>query len=221
MDRVEKNNKTKRRKIMTVLEREIPAGELLNINEVKVQASIFESYKDIKPKLVEDTLPNLFTPHVVRELKDGPAISSAIFTSDANRSAENVSTLGKLLIYDFDKLTYEQFCELNTKSSGLARVCYTTHSFDGDKDNINARLILIANREIKTSEYGDIMHRVDHMLGEHCDSSCNNIGRLFYLASAPQGKLPHAIYSIQDGATVDVDKILILAPFSFFKRVKK
>lgn len=174
--------------------------------------SFFRNAQDTLPVHSQDLnweqIKALLGKHDIRESKDGPAFSPAIF--DGPRSARGVRSLS-LAVLDFDHVSEEQLDDLDARLSagGLAYVLYTTfsHCVRGAGD-LCFRLVLPLSRECSADEWTIFYPRLIAALGGAADPKVRDPSRLFYLPNCPETRAGLSLVDSRDGAPIDVAAIL-------------
>lgn len=189
-------------------------SDKVQIAALTVEASAFSHVRDNKPKSYSGSLSRLIgSAHEVRQEKDGPAFSPAIFNDGATRGCENVKRLS-FLMFDVDHEDERRLAERRQLLGPCAYVVYTTFNdhLEGPNDR-RFRLLLPVSRPFTADEHRLIYPVIGNLVGGY-DLAASDPARIFFKPAAPAERKAFAKLLFVDGVSVDVDKALKTAALS-------
>ena len=176
-----------------------------------------------------DTLVARLSQHDLRDKKDGPGWSPAVFRepctcgkdkcpgAGGHRVDENVLEL-HALVFDLDKRSDKQpldeatahACLKRLEDLKLRRVVHTTHSHDPANNRWSLRIVIALTRPVPAGEWQRFWRAAVSQIQIHVEPSCFNPARFWYAPSAPSASQPWS--SSHDGEALNVDAVLDVAP---------
>lgn len=185
------------------------------------QISIFENAKDKHPSQVGFTKPELvelLTRPDIRDKKDGPAFSPAVFKEGTTRSNENVLSLN-LIVLDVDGGNKEAVIKYCTENK-LSCIIYSTFSNAADCECF--RIVFELSRPVLPHEWKAAWAAICHKTAIQADAATRDLARIYYTHSCPASRESEKfVHVIDDGSPVDVDALLALNPPPIAPSTKK
>jgi archaellum biogenesis ATPase FlaH len=181
------------------------------VREIVLSISTFTCIQDVKPvcgKLTLAEWQQRLTKHSVRETKDGPLYSPAIWEDGYTRGNEGIGSL-TCVIFDCEK-TSPSFPELQPRLDGKCAIWHTT--FQHTSENGRYRLILPLSRPVSLHEF-PLVHRgaaryLD--IEGRFDPTCREPARAYYAPSCPSEHAHEKFSGYTDGALWDPIELIAL-----------
>lgn len=156
-----------------------------------IHYTTFKHKRDNKPRHHSATwgdLSEILTTHVERESKDGPLWSPVSYREGATRCSAGVEALYALVL-DFDDGTAPEL--LTPAWEHLAYVIHSSHSSTPEHPKWRAVFPLQepVPAPLWPSVYASLAEELAH---GHCDPSCKDASRIYYLPSNPPRTVPFA-----------------------------
>lgn len=141
---------------------------------------------------------------------DGAETTETVQAVDGEiqRINENVRGLS-FAVFDLDHMEPADFDRIigNIRASGLAHACYSTFSHTAQEPK--ARLCLFPDRDIRPDEWPDVWATIAETFQLPADTSCRNLGRIFFAPSSPPGakdafafSADGEVFPVEDAVTV-------------------
>lgn len=186
-------------------------SEKVDVKNVAVEASLFYSKQDNVPKPYQGSLKGLVGSfHEVRQDKNGPALSPAVFKPGKTRDGDSVEKVS-FLCFDADHISRKELGRRRLLLGNCAYVVYTTFrdQLDGPDDN-RFRIVLPVSRPFTADEHRLIYPVVGNFVGGY-DPAASDPARIFFKPAVSAERKAFARLLYVDGVSVDVDKALKLA----------
>lgn len=186
-------------------------------SKIKIECSLFDSFRDKNPRHFTGTLRELFgDSHLVAEEKSKcPLFSSAIYENGDTRSNDNVKLLNSTLIFDCDKISDTQVNEIHERLKGYSYAIYSTwrHHLEDDgitynKDINRIRVIILLSRQLTVEEYKLTWSAGNCLLNRLVDSSTKDLSRMHALPSCPDFAQKDSFIEYFDGEKLNVDTLI-------------
>lgn len=182
-----------------------------------VRLSLFSHSEDSYPKPVEIAWSDLVSElsshkyYPNSEKTAVPALSPTEFEEGATRSKVSARQIwfGAM---DYDKLTRAEMDGVLDATAGLACLLYTTWSHPERLRRLGLwsfRLFMPFTRPVGASEWDVFWPRFDARFGALADLKCRHAAAIYFAPSAQQPS-EHDFTSAQDGAPLDVDRVLAM-----------
>lgn len=170
--------------------------------------SLFDNKKDTRPKEVQRTWAQMcerFERPVVREAKDGPLFSPAVF-SPTYRLQDNVKELS-LLVLDYDHQASIDHDLRPWRALGCCFAAYTTHShLRVTKSNLGAeerfRVVVPLAVPIPSEKFPEFWQWASIISGGKIDAQAQDASRMFYTPAIATTDAPYQ-FLISDGEPLD------------------
>jgi hypothetical protein len=187
----------------------IPGHRLFSFSTFESQ---FRPQAEMRHGTWDEIVNGYFRKPFIRDSKDGPMFSPAIYGDSPSRANENVIAVS-MLVYDFDSEPGNESLPGDHEDNldGLARAWYSTFSHKPDAPRW--RLVLPLNRDVLPHEYEAVWQGGRVLLGNDTaiDEACSDISRAYWLMSCKPGSVPHAFRGSAEGAFADPDYLIDLS----------
>jgi hypothetical protein len=141
--------------------------------------------------------------------KEGGAWSPAVYPSGIFRQGSLVVEEVSLLVVDLDHLTNAQLGEALVPLAPYQRILHASHS--DRPDDRYVRAVVVISRPVTRDEWPRFWSAATGYLKQPADPSTCDANRLYYLPSRSKDAEGY-YFEVHDGAALDVDAILALAP---------
>lgn len=156
--------------------------------------SHFKNNTNVKPELSDlpwdEQVKKHFNRHVIRNKKNGSAISGAVFKAGTTRNNENVIELSTAIL-DIDHGDLEQVDSLLGKL-GCETLVYSTHS--NTATELRVRVVIPLKHPIPARDWKKLFAFFNDLFDGKIDPICVNVSQMYYLPSCPASCKEYAFF---------------------------